>query len=560
MKKHQKIGFRLYAMLSVIILAFVLASIISTSMWKRITDIGGVVSYIVSTESYMENARFHAAAFIASGDKEHINDGREATVNAQNSVQPIFDYFTKAYKNTEKRDAHKFWILSESAVSIAKETEEAFRTLDLAASSGSIPDQKIAYSVIDSLVSESATMTFSGVEGARSVIPIFVKKIATMGLVILIIVTLIAIFGGRWIIRTVTLPIAKTVDLLKEVALGDFEQKLEVQREDEISEMAEALNSVTAGLKVKSELVQTISSGDWSMDVSIVSEKDTLGKSLKLMVDTVRNALDNVQYSVEQVRGGSNQVSDISQSLSSSATESAATLEQISASLTEIGDQANQNVAHAQEASELANRGSEFAEKGAVRVDDMSSAIAEIRTSSEDISKVIKIIEDIAFQTNLLALNAAVEAARAGQYGKGFAVVADEVRTLANRSAKAAQDTNILIEKSNEKVEHGENVARDVVALLDEIKEGVSSSAERLNTIVDLSSHQANGVSEISAGILELDNTTQQNAAQAEQSASSAEDLSLQSSELQSLVLQFSLGSDMKLVESGYNNQYQISN
>jgi len=543
-------------MISVVILAFVGAFLLSTSLWKRISDIGGVVSYIVSTESQMENARFNAAAFMATGDSEHIKIGRESAVKAQHSVKPIFDYFTNAYKNEEKRTTHKFWILSENAVAIAEETELAFNTLEQIVSSGTEADKMEAYTVIDSLVTESAIMTESGVNGARAAIPTFVKKIARIGLLLLIIVTLIAVFGGRWIIRTVTVPIEETVSILKNVSLGDFEEKLEVSREDEIAEMAKALNSVTDGLKLKAELVQRISSGDWSMDVPIVSDKDGLGKSLKMMVESVRDALEQVQHSVEEVRSGSDQVSNVSQSLSASATESAATLEEIAASLTEIGDQSNQNVSHAKEAAEYASNGSQSAEKGASRVDDMSSAIAEIRTSSDDIFKVIKIIEDIAFQTNLLALNAAVEAARAGQQGKGFAVVADEVRTLANRSAKAAQETNVLLEKTNEKVAHGEAVAHDVVVLLDEIKEGVSSSAERLDTIVDLSQKQALGVSEISTGVQELDNVTQQNAAHAEQSASSSEELSAQSTDLQSLVQHFTLRSNETVTLNNQSNSY----
>lgn len=541
MSKRQTIGFRLYAMLTIIIIAFVTTSFISTTLWKRITDIGGVVSYIVSNESHMQNARHGAAAYLVDGDTAHLETGVQATIKAEQSIEHILAYFRGAY-GEKKRVTHKFWILSENAASIANETKAAFETMKELAQNGAAKEELLgAYNTIDSLVTESVTLSSTGVEGARAAIPMFIKKIDRIALFILLIVTLIAVFGGRWIIRSVTVPVLEAVKLLKEVALGDFEQKLELKRNDEIKEMAEAMNQVTAGLKKKSELVQAIASGDWSMEVPVVSEKDGLGESLKIMVESVRGALEKVQYSVDQVRSSSDQVSDVSQSLSSSASQSAATLEQITASLTEIGEQASHNAQHALEASEYAIRGSESAEKGAIRVSDMSNAIAEIRTSSEDISNVIHMIEDIAFQTNLLALNAAVEAARAGQHGKGFAVVAEEVRTLANRSAKAAQETTLLIEKSNQKVEHGETVAQDVVTLLDEIRTGVTSAADRIKTIAQLSEKQAKGVSEITLGVQELDDVTQQNAAHAEQSAASSEELSSQSTELRYLVQQFYL-------------------
>ncbi len=545
--------------ITVIIIAFVIAAAISTSLWKRITDIGGVVSYIVSTESQMEHARYEAA-FIATDEKSHIENGRKATVNAQKSVDPIFAYFTRAYQNEKKRTSHKFWILSEGTVSLAKQTESAFGDLGKSAQSGTKEDQLQSFRTIDSLVNESTKLTQTGVEGARAAIPQFVKKkIALLVLIILILVVLVAVFGGRWIIRTVTQPIHDTVNLLKQIALGDFEQKMTVERDDEIAEMVQALNTATDGLKMKAAVTQAIAAGDWSMDVPVVSSKDGLGLSLKTMVESVRGALEKVQYSVAQVRSGANQVSDVSQSLSVGATESAATLEEITSELTEIGSQAHRNAQSAQEAAEYANNGSDSAEKGALRVSDMSRAIAEIRTSSSDISNVIKIIEDIAFQTNLLALNAAVEAACAGQHGKWFAVVADEVRTLANRSAKAAQETTQLLEKSNEKVLHGESVARDVVVLLDEIRAGISSAAERIDAIATASQMQAQGVSQITMGVQELDHVTQQNAAHAEESAASSEELSSQSMELQYLVQQFCLRSENDSPKRSKSGQKQLS-
>ncbi len=243
------------------------------------------------------------------------------------------------------------------------------------------------------------------------------------------------------------------------------------------------------------------------------------------VIKPLRHIIAGLTEGAEQVNDAAAQVAASSQSTAEGASMQASSIEQTSSALEQMAAQTRSNAERANQASELANNTRQMAEKGDQTMGQLDHAMTAINESSAEISKIIKIIEEIAFQTNLLALNAAVEAARAGEHGKGFAVVADEVRNLAQRSAEAARDTNRLISESVERAREGSQVSDSAAQILRQVVENVSQVADLINGISSASNEQAQGVDQINSAVATMDKVTQQNAAGAEQAAAAAEEL-----------------------------------
>lgn len=352
-----------------------------------------------------------------------------------------------------------------------------------------------------------------------------------------------AIVLGLYISRSICRPVEKLVEAADSLALGNVNIDISSESNDEIGNLANSFMRMTANIRDQAKVAEKLADGDLTVKVNIQSEHDLLGTKLHEVIENNREVLTNIANASEQIACGSKQISDSSISLSQGATEQASSIEELTATLEMISSQTKHNAENANQANELANVVKTDAKQGNNQMTDMLRAMEEINTSSAQISKVIKVIDDIAFQTNILALNAAVEAARAGQYGKGFAVVADEVRNLAARSANAAKETTEMIESSIKKADDGSKIAESTAASFKQIVEGIDKVATLVNEISIASNEQATGIAQTNQGILQVSSVVQVNAATSEESAAASEELSSQAAVLKEMIRKFKLTS-----------------
>lgn len=289
-----------------------------------------------------------------------------------------------------------------------------------------------------------------------------------------------------------------------------------------------------------------IAEGDLATEV-VTSTGDELGDvaaSFEIMRQRVHKVLLEINQGADQVAAGAHNVSDASVALSQGASQQAASVEQLSASIAEIASQTASNAQNAEKANDLTVGTKEKAQLGNEEMQEMLSAMEEINASSANISKIIKVIDEIAFQTNILALNAAVEAARAGQHGKGFAVVAEEVRNLAARSAKAAKETTDMIEGSMEKVETGREIAHKTAEALNAIVGDVSSVADIVANIAKASNEQKLALEQINQGVQQVSQVVQANSSTSEEAATASQNLNQQADIMRANVGKFRLSNN----------------
>ncbi len=254
------------------------------------------------------------------------------------------------------------------------------------------------------------------------------------------------------------------------------------------------------------------------------------------IVKQLQEIIKKLSESSEQVASASGQLSASSQQLAEGSSEQAASIEETSSTLEEASSMVKQNSENTKQAAVLAGQTKTSADKGNTQMQDMMRSMEEIKKSSDQIAKIIKVIDEIAFQTNILALNAAVEAARAGDAGMGFAVVAEEVRNLAQRSAQAAKDTAAIIESNIEMSEKGVSISKMVAESLGEITLQAKKVNELMDEIAAASQEQTQGIMQINKAIVQMEKVTQQNAANAEESATASQQLSGQAANMKNVV------------------------
>lgn len=359
------------------------------------------------------------------------------------------------------------------------------------------------------------------------------------------------------ITRSIARPIREIEGVYKEIEKGNMRAQITYKSKDELGRMADSIR--TANEKILSYIqdigakLELLAGGDMRIRVDLDYEGDfkPIKHGLVATASALNNVLSAINEASNQVDTGAGQVSSGAQALAAGTTEQAATVEELNSSITSVSQLAESNALSVKKASEYVNQVGESTAVSNEYMQRLNTVMKEIGDSSQQISKITKLVEDIAFQTNILSLNAAVEAARAGSAGKGFAVVADEVRNLAAKSAEAAQQTAELIEKSVSTVAEGEKLAADTLARLADVSGKAGMVVQAMQEIEAASSEQAASIEQVSEGLTQVSTVVQTNAATAEESSASSEELAAQAQALQHEIAKFKL--------EDYGNTVQLS-
>ena len=366
----------------------------------------------------------------------------------------------------------------------------------------------------------------------------------------------VSAYAGDWatlvdglnkLMHAVSAPATEIVEVMENISNGIFDRKMNGDYKGDFLALQKTINSTVVNISSYIEEISTVlhslAQNDLNQEITreYVGEFSNIKDALIHIIDTLNNVIGDMSGAAEQVSAGARSISENSMTLAQGASEQAASVEELNATVLTINESTSRNAESAKAAESLSECSKISATKGDEDMQKMLVSMDGIKDSSEKITKIIKVIEDIAFQTNLLALNAAVEAARAGEHGKGFAVVAEEVRTLASRSQTAAGETAELIEESINRVEEGTKIAGETADALREIVDNVSKVADIITDITAASGEQASAVGQVTEGLTQITEVVQNNSATSEESASASEQLSSQAEMLNNMVGVFSL-------------------
>jgi len=368
--------------------------------------------------------------------------------------------------------------------------------------------------------------------------------------ILIVVVVLIGVFIAIRLATSIGKPIQLCVERIRKLSEGDLSSPVpEIHSKDETGRLAEQTASIVKNLQDligdMGYMLGEMARGNFdvrSRDYNYyIGDYEQLLQHMRGINKELSNTLAQINTASAQVAAGAEQVSSGAQSLAQGATEQASAVQELSATINDISSDSQRTAQLALQAKTASDKTGAELQESSEYIATLGTAMGNISESSQEISKIISTIENIAFQTNILALNAAVEAARAGAAGKGFAVVADEVRNLAHKSDQAAKATKDLIEKSIDAVNEGVNMMQKVSEVVGSVMESASVAVSGMDEVADAVQRETDSIAQITQGIDQISSVVQTNSATAEESAAASEELSGQSEMLKSLIGGFQL-------------------
>ena len=558
--RNLKIRFKLYILIGVALIGMLVIGGMSFSLMGRMNDMTSDIStsWLPSINTARDltttisNIRLNELGYLTA-----ISDDVQASsLQYLQKEKEEMDILLATYGGLIDEEERSFYDNAMNFWTQYRETDEEMMAL---AKQGR-PDEARAilegecvdlYNSLNSAFNDIIVYNTKGSDAATEE-SLFLYRTATILMAAVIIaVILVGVFFSIVIIRLIKTPISEIESAAIRMAEGDLDVEISYTSEDELGVLADQVRRLIHKLQViiddENKFLAKMAAGDFTVD-SVCEEEYTGGfhpllVSFRGIGDKLNDTMLQINQSSAQVASGSEQVSSGAQALSQGTAEQASSVEELAATINEISSKVKQNADNAQQANAKAGTISTEMNVSNEKMQLMIQAMEDITHCSNEISKIIKTIEDIAFQTNILALNAAVEAARAGTAGKGFAVVADEVRSLASKSAESSKNTSALIENSLKAVENGTRIADETAQSLYQVVNGVNEMTAIIGQISEASSAQAHSISQVTLGIDQISSVVQTNSATAQESAAASEQLSSQSQVLRDLLSKFKLKS-----------------
>ena len=556
--RNLKIRFKLYILIGVALIGMLVIGGMSFSLMGRMNDMTSDIStsWLPSINTARDltttisNIRLNELGYLTA-----ISDDVQASsLQYLQKEKEEMDILLATYGGLIDEEERSFYDNAMNFWTQYRETDEEMMAL---AKQGR-PDEARAilegecvdlYNSLNSAFNDIIVYNTKGSDAATEE-SLFLYRTATILMAAVIIAAiLVGVFFSIVIIRLIKTPISEIESAAIRMAEGDLDVEISYTSEDELGVLADQVRRLIHKLQViiddENKFLAKMAAGDFTVD-SVCEDEYTGGfhpllVSFRGIGDKLNDTMLQINQSSAQVASGSEQVSSGAQALSQGTAEQASSVEELAATINEISSKVKQNADNAQQANAKAGTISTEMNVSNEKMQLMIQAMEDITHCSNEISKIIKTIEDIAFQTNIRALNAAVEAARAGTAGKGFAVVADEVRSLASKSAESSKNTSVLIENSLKAVENGTRIAGETAQSLYQAVNGVNEMTDIIGQISEASSAQAHSISQVTLGIDQISNVVQTNSATAQESAAASEELSSQSQMMKSLVDRFKL-------------------